>query len=105
MDIIDSISGSYQSPKVYPLSTKKQLEFQQQSYSSFFMDVIIDCLRRNRGRPKTDVVEEFRSKMERFSCQSGNGHSKWIFAIGYDVASDVLDHLISEEVQNGRDYM
>lgn len=91
---LDSLG--YKHPKLYPLSSKDQLTFKQESYSAHFVHELEQYIYKNRDRPLYDVIYEFRNKMEDYSCIAQNPQTKWMFAVGYDVANYAL-----ERVQNG----
>ena len=93
---LDSLG--YKHPDRYPLSSKQQLEFKQQSYSACFVHELEQYIYKNRDRPLYDVIHEFCNKMEDYSCIAQNPQIKWMYAVGYDVANYAL-----EMVQNGSD--
>lgn len=89
---LDSLG--YKHPDRYPLSSKQQLEFKQQSYSACFVHELEQYIRKNQNDPIIYSIEQFRDLMCYYSCSSNNDDSKWMFAIGYDVATTALDYLL-----------
>lgn len=91
---LDSLG--YHRPRHYPLSSKKMLEFKQESYNIYFVKELERYICENYDRPVYQTILEFRNKMEDYSCIAQNPEIKWMYAVGYDVANYAL-----ERVQNG----
>lgn len=99
LEIIDELfMQDYQPPESY-----KELDratFEYQSYKRWALVELRNyickkCLHEDFSIFET--VEEFRALMDQYSCESKSGECNFIFAVAYDVATDVLDHLISEK--------
>lgn len=88
---LDSLG--YHHPRHYPLSSKKMLEFKQESYNVYFVKELGRYICENRDRPVDQTILEFRNKMEDYSCIAQNPEVKWMYAVGCDVANNALDHL------------
>lgn len=91
---LDSLG--YDHPRSYSPSSKKKMEFKQKSYSVHFVQELEEYIYKNRDHPVDQTILEFRNMMEDYSCKSQNPQVKWMFSVGYDVASYAL-----EMIQNG----
>ena len=83
----------YKSPESY--YDKKKVNFEYQSYKRSAIDEIKIWLLDHRDQNPIDAVEDFRHQVDIFACETKNGGANFMFSIYYDVATDVLDMLIS----------
>lgn len=77
-----------------PNSSKKILYFEQLSYSRWAADEILRCFMNQNTRSPVDIIEEFISKMDMYSCVNGN--ASFMFSVAHDTAEDILDVFLKE---------
>lgn len=87
----------YESPvKYYNCnSALKKVDFEYQSYKRSGINEIILYLLDHTDQKPIDAVEDFRYLMDKFACETKNGGANFMFSIYYDVATDILDVLLS----------
>lgn len=79
-----------------PAYTWPKYYFEQQSYSRWAANEILRRVQCQKDTPPILVVEEFILKTDRYSCSDHADKSVGlIFSIAHDVATDILDVLIS----------
>lgn len=91
--LIDSLG--YTKPRVYSLKLSDMRMLRIHSYSKWALEEFEEYAYYNRQKPLMDIVEDFRLKMDEYCCQSKTEEARQMFAVAYDVANDLLDHLIS----------
>lgn len=67
-------------------------EFAQQSYSISAANDILYELKKNTSLPPLTIIEEYRDKMDEYSCL--NSFGSFIFSVSHDIAEDIIDELI-----------
>lgn len=102
LSIIDSLKrGWFNPPEIY---YQKRINFEVQSYSHSAIREIelyfLDFIEKSptviiRNKSPIDLMEEFRQLMDEFSCKGSNENARFMFSVYYDVATEVLDVLIS----------
>lgn len=94
LSIIDSLrDGWYNPPTKYGI--QKKIEFYYQSYSSSAIKEIKFYLMEHKNEDAINAIENFRYLMDCFACEARNGSANFMFSVYYDVATDVLDVLLS----------
>lgn len=86
--IQDYIKRLKHQPKELWLST----EFEQQSYSKWVANDILGRLKRERSIPPLQLLEEYRERMDEYSCC--NSKNSFMFSVAHDTAEDIIDELI-----------
>jgi hypothetical protein len=74
-------------------SNDKGFSQKQESYSRWATREILILLEKNRDKPPLTVVEEFRDKMDRYSCI--NLENSYKFSVAKDMAEWIIDWLIA----------
>lgn len=93
LSIIDTLrEGWYDPPSNY---YQKKEEFQYRSYAHSAMDELKFYLMEHENENPITAIEEFRHKMDDFSCEAKNENISIMFSVYYDVSTDVLDALLS----------
>lgn len=67
-------------------------EFAQRSYSISAANDILDELRANDTMPPLMIIEEYRDKMNEYSCI--NSFGSFMFSVAYDIAEDISNEII-----------
>lgn len=67
--------------------------FAQTSYAKWAATELLKCLDEKQTTPPLIVIEEFRDKMNRFSCMNRN--TSYVFSVAYDMAGDIIDQLLT----------
>lgn len=67
--------------------------FEQKVYTAWGVMEIYNEIKNNPDTLPIEVVENFASKMNEYSCKDNK--TSHIFSIAYDVSLDILDQLIS----------
>ena len=76
--------------QTYPLW--RSPEFAQMSYSKTAAYEILSLLESNKDVPPLQTIEEFRDKMNKYSCL--NTKTSIMFSVAYDIADDISNDLI-----------
>lgn len=93
VSIVDSLGrGWYYPPKTHK---KKMVNFIHQSYSSSAIEEIKIYLKWHMDQNPIDVIEDFRYMVDNFACETKNPEANFMFSVYYDVATDVLDTLLT----------
>lgn len=80
-----------------PCSTaRNKALFTQNSYRCWAMEEIENYITQNESMPITDLLEDFRRKMDHFACDARTPHARFMFSVAYDVVTDMLDKEISK---------
>ena len=66
-------------------------EFAQRSYAISAANDILDELRNNDSTPPLVVIEEYREKMDEYSCL--NSFGSFMFSVAYDIAEDIINEV------------
>lgn len=93
--IINHLRGEWYKPPSGYYNIKKP-KFKQKSYARSALNEIYLYLIEHENDDPIDTLENFRSMMDNFSCKAKNIEARFMFSVYYDVASDVLDVLLSE---------
>lgn len=92
LSVVDTLrEGWYDPPTNY---YQKSGMFEYESYKCSGMDEIRQYLIEHLNEDPIKMVEEFRHIVDDFSCRS-NPAANFMFSVYYDVATDVLDVLLS----------
>lgn len=91
--IIDEMTKEYYSPPT-TYNIRSDI-FMYRSYSHWAIKELREYLISRIDEDPICVVEEFRYKMDFYSCHTKNKNSDIMFSIGYDVATDILDVLLN----------
>lgn len=67
-------------------------EFAQLSYSKTAAHEILDALKQNDSIPPLQTIEEYRDKVDKYSCI--NPKTSIMFSAAHDVAEDIINELI-----------
>ena len=99
LEIIDELfMQDYQPPESYKDLDRALFDYKSYKYwalTELRTYIIKECIHSDVGI--FEAVEEFRSLMNQYSCDTCSVECNFIFAVAYDVATDVLDHLISQK--------
>lgn len=92
--LIDDLQNEWYKP---PTSyyNQKIINFEFQSYKYSAINEIKLYLKKHENKDPISAAEEFRYKMDCFASETKNGNANFMFSIYYDVATDVLDVLLS----------
>lgn len=82
----------YKPPKTYQM---KNVRFKMISLNRSAMNEIERALLMNQNKDPFDVVDEFRSEMDRMACGAKTSESNFMYSVYCDVANDVLDMMLS----------
>lgn len=93
LSIVQEMANEYY-PKPTTYRMKKSY-FIYDSYSRWAIKELIDYILSNSDRYVLDVVEEFRNKMDDYASYAKSGDANFMFSVAYDVATVVLDTLIT----------
>lgn len=93
MLIDEMIEEWYKPPTVY--YNRKKEDFQYQSYKRSAMEELKIYLITHSNEDPFDTIRDFRYQMDCFACEAKSGNANFMFSIYYDVATDVLDVLLS----------
>ena len=97
LTVIDKMQEEwYKVPTTY--YRRKKVDFEYQSYKRSAMDEIKKYLIEHKDEDPIDAMENFRHQMDCFACETKNGNANFMFSIYYDVATDVLDHIIWNKI-------
>lgn len=77
--------------KSKPYQQERNLE--QESYSRWAINEILTLLENSDNTPPLIVIEQFRDKMDRYSCI--NPRTSYVFSCAKDIAEWIIDLLIS----------
>lgn len=66
--------------------------FQQESYSIWAANELLNELRKNKTDPPLVVMEEFRDRMDAYSCK--NKETSFIFSVAKDTTEVLIDILL-----------
>lgn len=92
--VIDTLrNGWYNPPSSY--GKQKKIDFIHQSYSHSAINEIKFYLMEHENEDPIKAIEDFRYKMDCFACDTKNSMANFMFSTYYDVATDVLDLLIT----------
>jgi hypothetical protein len=90
--IDEMIDQFYKAPETYKMDRTR---FMYQAYANWaIIDIKIDVLRHLNESP-IETVEKYRDKMNDYSCETKISDLNFAFSIAYDVATDVLDCLLT----------
>lgn len=93
LSIIDSLrDGWYDPPYSYKI---KKMNFILKSYSRSAMNEIKLYLMENNQKDPISALEDFRYLVDHFACDTENADANFMFSVYYDVATDVLDALLT----------
>lgn len=93
LSVIDTLQkGWYSHPHNYYI---KRGEFEYESYKYSGIDEIKLYLMKHKGEDPIQAVENFRYMMDEFACKATTSSANFMFSVYYDVATDVLDVLLS----------
>lgn len=67
-------------------------EYKQETYSLWAARELLNELRKNKGKPPLIVMEDFRDKMDRYSCM--NPATSFIFSVAKDTVEMFIDMII-----------
>lgn len=67
-------------------------EYKQETYSLWAARELLNELRKNKGKPPLIVIEDFRDKMDRYSCM--NPATSFIFSVAKDTVEMFIDMII-----------
>lgn len=95
-----SLIDEYRLEEWYDLPRRYEQKFllQWESYKRTAIDEIKYYLMEHEDVNPISALEEFRCQMDDNACKSGSSEANFMFSVYYDVASDILDILISEGV-------
>ena len=65
-------------------------------------DIYFERHLKNTGIDPIYFMERYREKMDSFACLAKTEKTNLIFSVAYDLATDVLDELISRRIQDER---
>lgn len=93
LSIIDTLrDGWYEPPYTYNI---KKMDFMLKSYSRSAMNEIKLYLMENDQKDPISVLEDFRYMVDHFPCNTEDADANFMFSVYYDVATDVLDTLLT----------
>lgn len=93
LSVIDTLrDGWYDPPHTYKI---KKIDFMLKSYSRSAMEEIKLYLMGNDQKDPISVIEDFRYLVDDFACNTENADANFMFSVYYDVATDVLDTLLT----------
>lgn len=67
-------------------------EYKQETYSLWASRELLNELRKNKGKPPLIVMEDFRDKMDRYSCM--NPATSFMFSVAKDTVEMFIDMII-----------
>ena len=67
--------------------------FKQESYSRWAAEELMERLKKETTTPPLILIEEFRDKMDKYSCL--NPSTSFIFSVAKDTAECIIDLLLS----------
>lgn len=67
-------------------------EYKQETYSLWASRELLNELRKNKAKPPLIVMEDFRDKMDRYSCM--NPATSFIFSVAKDTVEMFIDMII-----------
>lgn len=67
-------------------------EYKQETYSIWSARELLNELRKNKNKPPLVVMEDFRDKMDRYSCMSPT--TSFIFSVAKDTTEMFIDMII-----------
>lgn len=82
----------YEYPSAWYMMAKRDLEMD--SYVKWAAREVRDYVVKHPEKPVTEAVEDFRIKMDQFSCSSKKSLQSFIFSVAYDTTTEILDMLI-----------
>ena len=96
LQIIDDLLDDWYARPLIFYTKKKPFIFAQQSYARQGLLDLRDYIYQERFNTDNiiDLIGVWRDKMNDFSCLAKTPESTFIFSVYFDVANDVLDHLI-----------
>lgn len=72
---------------------RRECDLERESYLRWAVDEILVLLENSNDTPPLLVIEEFRDKMDRYSCL--NSRTSYVFSCAKDTAEWIIDLLIS----------
>lgn len=75
-----------------PVHHWRSSEFAQKCYSIMAANDILELLKSHEDEPPLGVIEEYRDKMNEYSCINSIG--SFIFSVGHDTAEDIVNELL-----------
>ena len=79
--------------KIHAKNRKWQFQlFQQESYSIWAANELLNELRKNKKDPPLVIMEAFRDRMDAYSCK--NKETSFIFSVAKDTAEVLIDILL-----------
>lgn len=72
-------------------------EFDHKSYARSAMNEIERYLMLNQNGDMVDAVDRFRSMVDDLACSAKTPNGKYMYAVYYDVATDVMDMFLTLE--------
>ncbi len=75
----------------------KKIDFEYSSYAKSAMKEIMDYVLKNKDEDPILLVENFRHDMDCIACSSKTGIKNFMFSVYYDIATEVLDNLMSKK--------
>lgn len=67
-------------------------EYKQETYSIWAARELLNELRKNKNKPPLVVMEDFRDRMDRYSCM--NPATSFIFSVAKDTVEMFIDMII-----------
>lgn len=67
-------------------------EYKQETYSIWVARELLNELRKNKNKPPLVVMEDFRDRMDRYSCM--NPATSFIFSVAKDTTEMFIDMII-----------
>lgn len=82
-----------------PLHSERldRTKYQHRVYMNWAANEIESYIDRHRNWEPINAVEEFRYMMDKLACSAKDSKKNFMFSTAYDVATDILDVLLSEE--------
>lgn len=74
----------------------KRESFQIATYEHWALCEIAAEITNRENISPMEILEQFRSKVDRYCCDAKTDTQRIIFATAYDVATDLLDYFIEE---------
>lgn len=93
LSIIDSLQHGWYNPPVNYY--QKRINFETQSYRHSAIREILFYLLDHVDESPISAIEDFRRLVDGLSCIGPNENVRFMFSVYYDVATEVLDVLIS----------
>lgn len=84
----------YGKPSIY--IGKDSLKFREKSYQNWAALELRKRLDKYRSHDPIELVEDFRHDMSDLACYAKTSKDNFMFSVAYDVATDILDMLLTE---------